>query len=77
MPERKRVRQVSPPTIKGDDEMSKGLTKYVTTRQAAEMLGVSRNSSRSRASLKPHRSARREEDRRLVTKSRSDGEYHS
>jgi excisionase family DNA binding protein len=40
MPQRKRVRPVSPPIIKGDDELSKDLTKYVTTKQAAEMLGV-------------------------------------
>lgn len=41
MPQRKRVQSVSAPTVQGDDqEMSKDLTKYVTTKQAAEMLGV-------------------------------------
>ncbi|MBM3129235.1 MAG: helix-turn-helix domain-containing protein [Chloroflexi bacterium] len=40
MPQRKHVRLVSPPIIKGDNELSKDLSKYVTTKQAAEMLGV-------------------------------------
>jgi excisionase family DNA binding protein len=34
------MRPVSQPISKGDDEMTKDLTKYVTTRQAAEMMGV-------------------------------------
>jgi excisionase family DNA binding protein len=42
MPKRNRVRPISPPTIKGDDEMRQDLSKYVTTRQAAELLGVNR-----------------------------------
>lgn len=36
---KKKTDQVTPPTP-GDNEMSKDLTKYVTTRQAAELLGV-------------------------------------
>ena len=40
MSQRKRMRSVSQPESKGDDEMTKDLTKYVTTREAAEMLGV-------------------------------------
>jgi hypothetical protein len=31
MPQRKHVRPVSPPIIKGDDELSKDLTKKVKT----------------------------------------------
>lgn len=37
---RKRVHPLSPPTHDEEDQMSKDLTKYVTTSQAAEMLGV-------------------------------------
>ncbi|MBM3129777.1 MAG: helix-turn-helix domain-containing protein [Chloroflexi bacterium] len=40
MSQRKQMRPVSQPTSKGDDEMNKDLIKYVTTREAAEMLGV-------------------------------------
>ena len=42
MPRRKNVRGISPPTTDEDDPMTKDLTKYVTTREAAEMLGVNR-----------------------------------
>jgi excisionase family DNA binding protein len=44
MSQRKRMRSVSQPESKGDDEMTKDLTKFaekfVTTKEAAEMLGV-------------------------------------
>jgi excisionase family DNA binding protein len=43
MPRRKNVRGISPPTTDEDDPMTKDLTKYVTTRQAAELLGVTQD----------------------------------
>ena len=42
MPKSKSKSRLSVAVTQGDDEMTKDLTKYVTTREAAEMLGVNR-----------------------------------
>ena len=43
MPQRKRVQPVSSPTTKRDDEMTNHLAQFVTTKEAAEMLGVAQD----------------------------------